>query len=146
MDARLLVARQHAAIYLRTGARQPRFSALTLCIALGAGMLAMIYATEGPNSSYYAGLILLFVGMGVLLPLSAVESAAVCAAICAGFAALPLVTDHVFEWGPFGIRLFFLSAASGLGIASCAFLDRLRLNDFVHQREIESARDLRSMR
>ena len=141
LGVRLGLGATLAAIYLHTGTRHPRASALALCLALGVGMLSMIYATDGPNSSYYAGLILLFVGMGVLLPLSALESAAVCAAISAGFAALPWAADHVFDAGQFGIHLFFLTMASGLGIASCGFLDRLRLNDFVQRREIERARD-----
>ena len=45
------------------------------------------------------------------------------------------------EWEDFGVSLFFLVAAAGEGIASCAFLDRLRFSDFRQRRDLERARD-----
>lgn len=127
-------------ILLRTSVSYPRISELALCLSLGTGMLAMIYV-DGPNSSYFAGLILLFVGMGVLLPLTAIEAAGVCGTIIAGFGVSPVLATQSWDWTTFGVHAFFLLAAAGESVGSCAFLDRLRFNDFAQRRALEAARD-----
>jgi len=103
-------------------------------------MLTMIYADE-PASRYYAGLILLFCGMGVILPLTALESAGICGSIMLGYLMTPVLTKAAFSWSEFGTNTFFLTSAAGLSVASCAFLDRVRLKDFLQRRELERARD-----
>jgi len=103
-------------------------------------MLIMIYA-DRPASNYYAGLVLLFCGMGVILPLTALEALWICGVILLGYAATPLWSQGSVVWADFGTNLFFLSSAAILSITSCGFLDRLRLRDFVQRREIERARD-----
>jgi len=65
-------------VYLYGSEHAPRASIWSIGLALGAAMLAMIFATGGPESRYFAGLILLFVAMGVVLPLSGWEAAGIC--------------------------------------------------------------------
>ena len=128
-------------VFVRESGMRPRFGEWLICGSLGAGMLSMIFA-DGPSSDYYVGLVLLFCGMGVLLPLAPWEAARICSAIVAGYLLVPLTAeDGIVDLRQFGINSFFLASAAGMSMASCAFLDRLRLKDFKQRREIEAARD-----
>jgi signal transduction histidine kinase len=128
-------------IIVRGHASHPTASMLALTLAVGVEILAMVYATHAPTSDYYVGLIILFVGMPVLLPLSAGHAAAICGAITLGFALAPLVTPAPIPWKEFTIRLVFLLTGCVESVLSCAFLGRVRLQDYAQRREIEKARD-----
>ena len=141
LTVRCLLAATLLAIYARFSKTRARASQYLICLSLAAGMISMIYVTEGGSSRYYAGLILLLCGMGVLLPLSAREAMLIAAAVVGGFVGAVVVRDGDASWRNFGISLFFLVAAAGEGVASCAFLDRLRFSDFQQRRDLEKARD-----
>ena len=141
LTVRCLLATILLTIYLKFSKTSAQLSQYLICLSLAAGMLAMIYVTEGGSSRYYAGLILLMCGMGVLLPLSAREATAIATAVVGGFIASAVARDGEVNWNNFGVSLFFLVAAAGEGVASCAFLDRLRFADFRQRRDIERARD-----
>jgi signal transduction histidine kinase len=128
-------------IIVRGHTSHPTASMLALALAVGVEILAMVYATHAPTSDYYVGLIILFVGMPVLLPLSAGHAAAICGAITLGFALAPLVTPAPIPWKEFTIRLVFLLTGCVESVLSCAFLGRVRLQDYAQRREIEKARD-----
>ena len=120
--------------------RRPQLGAWTVCLTLAAGMVTMIFV-DGPTSQYFAGLILLFCGMGVLLPLSASEAAGICGIVFSAFVASALFESVEFSWAEFRTNCFFLGSAAGMSVASCGFLDRLRMKDYVQRRAIEAARD-----
>ncbi|HXK22973.1 MAG TPA: histidine kinase dimerization/phospho-acceptor domain-containing protein, partial [Myxococcota bacterium] len=141
LTVRGLLAATLLAIYARFSRTRARTSQYLICLSLAAGMISMIYITEGGGSRYYAGLILLLCGMGVLLPLSAREATFIATAVVGGFVGAVIVRDGEASWRNFGVSLFFLVAAAGEGVASCAFLDRLRFADFRQHKEIEKARD-----
>lgn len=124
-------------LHRRLGAR---LSEWTICLSLAVGMLAMI-AVDGPASRYYAGLILLTCGFGVLLPLSAYESAGICSAVLVGYLWAALSSGQEIVIRDVATNGFFLVSAAGMSIASCGFLERMRLNDFVQRIAIENARD-----
>jgi signal transduction histidine kinase len=128
-------------IYTHFSRTHPRGAQQALCLSMGAGMLALVYGTNAIDSGYYAGLILVFVGMGVMLPLTGIEAGVICGVLFAGYAAAPLLVDGTTAWGPFGLHLVFLAAAAVECIASSVFLERTRLNDFAQRRQIEKARD-----
>ena len=129
------------AIYVRTSATHPVVSEVALCLVMGTGMLALIYGAGATESGYYAGLILVFVGMGVLLPLTALQSAGICGVLLGTFAMAPLFIPGPTDWATFTPHLVFLSAAAAMSVASCSFLDRTRARDFAQRRAIERARD-----
>ena len=128
-------------IYFRTSVTHPVSSAILLCLVMGSGMLALIYGVNATESGYYAGLILVLVGMGVMLPLTPLQSAGICGALLAAFAAAPVFVEAPVAWGTFALHLVFLAAAGCMSVASCAFLDRVRAKDFAQRRAIEQARD-----
>ena len=121
--------------------RHPRLAEIAVCLATGGMLLTVVYGTGGATSEYYVGLILLFVGMPVLLPLTALEAAGICLVLFLGFVVSPLFgTEHVI-WKSFVVNAVFLGSAAFESAVSCALLDRIRFNDFRQRREIEAARD-----
>ncbi len=133
-------------IYFFTARTHPLASAFAACLAGGAMLLMVTQGTGGVESSYYVGLVLLFIGLGVLLPLSGVQAASIVSALLAAYTALPLLEDKAANWELFGLHFFFLSAAAFEGVMSCMLLNRMRFVDFKQRRELERARDeLREM-
>jgi signal transduction histidine kinase len=120
--------------------RFPRVAAWSICLSLGAAMLAMIFATGGGVSPYFAGLMLLFLGMGVVMPLSGREAAGICGAILLPYLASPWI--HGFaDWAVFRIYSVFLVSAAAECVASSVYLERMRFKDFKQRRELQEARD-----
>src|SRR5215813_10495934 len=88
---RLVMAATLVWTYFRESSSRPRLGEALICISLGGGMLTMIYA-DGPSSRYYAGLVLLFCGMGVILPLTATEALWICGAIMLCYLGVPAMS------------------------------------------------------
>ena len=93
-------------VFLVASVRQPQLGAWVICFTLAAGMVTMIFV-DGPTSQYFAGLILLFCGMGVLLPLAASEAAWICGIVFAAFLASALSEAAEFSWNEFRTNCFF---------------------------------------
>jgi signal transduction histidine kinase len=129
------------AIYFRTRFAYPLESTVVTCLAGGAMLLAVVQGTGGSDSEYYVGLILLFLGIGVLVPLSARQAALIIGLILAGYAVLPVFGDEPGSWTHVALHGFFMLGAAFAGTMSCALLDRLRFADFVQRHELEAARD-----
>lgn len=140
LPVRLALNAAFALVYLRAARAWPRVSTLAVCW-LGGGMLLLVTAGTGAGSSgYYVGLVLLFVGLGVLLPLRSQLASVILGALYAAYLAIGMASEPI-EWGAFGLHLFFLGAACFCGVMSCGLIDRMRFTDFLQRREIESARD-----
>ncbi|MCG8592464.1 MAG: ATP-binding protein [Proteobacteria bacterium] len=92
------------------------------------------------TSSYAPGLMLLFLGMPVLLPMTAREASVLATVLFVCFASLPLWTGEQFGSEAIAI-LFFNGAAVVECIVSTSVLDSLRFTDFKQRRELERARD-----
>jgi signal transduction histidine kinase len=130
-----------AVIYFGTAHRYPIASSYATYFAGGAMLLAVTDGTGGAASGYYVGLVLLFIGIGVLSPLSGRQAALGTSVLFATYALLPFLREAPIPWDPFGLHLFFLAAAGFEGVMSCFLLDRMRFSDFKQRREIEEARD-----
>jgi signal transduction histidine kinase len=121
--------------------RHPRVAAWSICLSLGAAMLVMIFTTGGAVSHYFAGLMLLFLGMGVVLPLTGREAAGICGAILLPYLISPWVSSEPVNWAVFRIYAVFLVSAAAESVASCVYLERMRFKDFEQRRELQQARD-----
>lgn len=124
------------AVYFYAAERRPGASQITICLSLAGALLLMVYSTGAAMSDYYAGLILLFVAMGVLFPLSALESASICLPVTAAYALSPLVSAPDLDWSRYAIHLVFLVGATIESIASSAFFDRMRFTDYQQRQHI----------
>ncbi|MEE3330714.1 MAG: ATP-binding protein [Myxococcota bacterium] len=120
--------------------RSPERSMQGAVLATGFGLVAVIGIAGGVTSSYYPGIMLLFLGMPVLLPLTARQSSWIVGVLFASFAALPVFGAEVAA-REYMIHLFFPGAAALECIASSALLDRLRFQDHERRAEITRARD-----
>jgi signal transduction histidine kinase len=130
-----------AVLYLKTSKSHPLAATFATCFAGGAMLLAVIFGTGGASSPYYTGLVLLFVGMPVLVPISGAHAAWIVAALIAAFAVSPTLAGAPADWNAYLLSLFFLGAAGFESVMSAALLDGIRYRDFVQRRELERARD-----
>ena len=129
------------AIYSWASYRWPVASVGAVC-ALGSLLfMTMVVQTGGVTSGYYVGMILLVVGMGVITPVDARQSAWIGVMMFASYAALPLFSSNSVPWGTFGENLFFLGAACAEACWASMHMDRMRFADYCQKRALEEARD-----
>ena len=128
-----------AAAYFGLRVVAPTVCGLAIVSAMGVMLLAVISRTGGVTSNYYAGLIVLFGALPVLLPLVVRQVAVACGLLIVGFCVL----------GPFSaigrdtglIHVVFLVTATGVSMAAAHLLDAVRYEAYDRQYELELARD-----
>jgi len=128
-------------IYFWTSYTRPVTSGFLVCCSGAAMLLAVTHGTGGTDSGYYVGLVLLFMGVGVLLPITARQATYMLAGLFGAYALLPLMQEHPTTWTLFGTHLFFLGAAGFGGEMGCSLLDRMRFGDFLQRRDLEEVTD-----
>ncbi|MDE0885104.1 MAG: ATP-binding protein [Myxococcota bacterium] len=128
-------------IYSWAALRWPVASVAAVCGLGSLLFMTMVVQTGGVTSGYYVGMILLVVGMGVITPMDARQSAGIGAMMFASYAALPLYTSAAVSWGAFGENLFFLGAACAEACWAAMHMDRMRYADYCQKRALEEARD-----
>lgn len=107
----------------------------------GLHLVVIIGFAGGVSSLYFPGLMLLFLGMPVLLPLTSMQAGVVVGTLFACFASLPAIGFGEFGTREYFVNLFFPGAAAIECVFSCALLERLRFRDFLRREEIAAARD-----
>ena len=138
---RLMLSAILLLVYSLTSRRHPVASLYVVTFAGSGMLLTVIHGTGGAASGYYVGLVLLFCGIGVLVPISAIRGMSIIAPSLGGYLTMPFLDGEPFAWESFATHLFFLGAAALVGLVSCGLLDRMRFADFCQRREIEAARD-----
>jgi len=122
-------------------ARWPVPAMLIAILNAGLHLIVIIGFAGGVSSLYFPGLILLFLGMPVLLPLTSMQAGLVVGTLFACFAGLPMGGFGEFGTREYFVNLFFPGAAAIECVFSCALLERLRFRDFLRREEIAAARD-----
>jgi len=128
-------------IFFRTSQTHPLGSTIVTALSGGGMLLTVIFGTGGPESQYCTGLVLLFVGIPVLVPLSAVQAGGIVSILYAVFILSPALVSAEFSWRAYSLNAFFLGASAFECVMSCALLDRIRFSDFKQRLELETARD-----
>jgi len=128
-------------IYSWAAFRWPVASVAAVCGLGSLLFMMMVVQTGGVTSGYYVGMILLVVGMGVITPVDARQSAGIGLMMFASYAALPLYTSAGVPWGTFGENLFFLGAACAEACWAAMHMDRMRYADYCQKSALEEARD-----
>ena len=124
-----------------TAARYPRTSCVVGVLCAGWMLLQVIWVAGGTGGKYTPGLMLLFLGMPVLLPLTAAEAGAIVGVLVSGLGFLTLLTpDALIGHVVFAAGSLPVSGGAE-SVVACALLDRMRFSDFLQRREIEQARD-----
>ncbi|HVN39480.1 MAG TPA: histidine kinase dimerization/phospho-acceptor domain-containing protein, partial [Myxococcota bacterium] len=121
--------------------RWPLAGSFLGCFVTGGNLLWVIYGAGGATSEYSPGLMLLFVGMPVLLPLSAGQAAVISGTLFATYAASPWLPGGHLEWRDYLLKVCFPFAAALEGVASTALQDRIRFHEFKQRAELKRARD-----
>ena len=128
-------------LFFRVSYSSPVAAEVVGCLGAGAMLLTVIYGTGGPASEYYAGLLLLFFAIPVLVTISARQCALIVTLLFAGFALpSPLVVGRG-ELRVVVVHSLFLLGAGFASVMASGLMDRGRFTDFVRRREIERARD-----
>ena len=96
------------------------------CFVTGGSLLWVIYGAGGATSEYSPGLMLLFVGIPVLLPITARQAATISGTLFVAYAASPWILDTPVEWREYVLRVCFPLAAALESVASTAAVDRIR--------------------
>ena len=130
-----------ALVYFWTRFSHPRASAVGSSMAMGAMLLTMVWADGGVGSDYSPGLVLLFCGIPVLLPLSGRDVAVVVTTLLSAMVLIPLANPEPVNWLAFALDGFFPLSGAVVAVGSAALLDGIRSRDFARRREIEQARD-----
>ncbi len=115
--------------------------AITACHCTGLGLVVVISAAGGLPSGYAPGLMLLFLGLPVLIPMSAGQAAQVVSVSLGALAIEPFVMGADLTFRAYAMNIFFPAAAAIECVASCAVLEGMRIADFMQRREIQTARD-----
>jgi signal transduction histidine kinase len=121
--------------------RWPVSSMLASLVVAGGHLVAVIAVAGGIPSLYYPAIMLLFLGMPVLLPLTSRQAAVVSSVVFGLFASQPLLGFGEFPANVFMINLLLPGLAAVECVVSCALLDRLKFQDYLRREEIAAARD-----
>ncbi len=119
---------------------RPRRAQALVALSTGAMLLTVVHGSGGVDSPYYAGIMLLFMGLPVISTMNGREGAGVVAAVLLGLLAGPLWTGMP-DWSALAIPGFFLSFGGVLAVTAAELLDRARFTDFRQRCELETARD-----
>ena len=111
------------------------------CLLTGVSLVVVISVAGGVQSGYAPGLMLLFLGMPVLLPLQPMFAAWIVGSLLLMLLGAPFVSGEQFTWSEYFIYACFPAAAAVECVASCIALDRLRFKDFSQRVQLKQARD-----
>ncbi len=124
-----------------TAKKWPLASQYVGIFAIFGMLLTAVFSTGGPESHYYAGLILAFVALPVLGTVRVLPAGLFVGAALAAFLAYPLVASATVDQRTFVIHSLFLSGAALASVAACWVLERSRFLDFMRRHELQQARD-----
>jgi len=141
VSMRLAVNLAVVGVLYRWRHRYPNASQIAVPIAVAIEILAMIYASGDSDSLYFAGLILVLVGIPVLQPISVRGSLAVSTICVGGFVLCAVLVPSSVDEQAFAIKIIFILAAGLESAVSCNALGVNRVVAFEQRREIEATRD-----
>jgi signal transduction histidine kinase len=116
------------------------------CLVTGFFLIALSGVGGGVASPYWPALMILFLGMPVLMPLTATHSAGIVSVLTVAFALLPIMMGEPIDGRSYAVPVFFVVSAAIECVMSAAVLDGMRFSDFESRIQVEEARDhLREM-
>jgi signal transduction histidine kinase len=122
------------ALYFFAAKKWPLRSAFVGVFAVGAMLLEVIRLAGGAGGNYTPGLMLLFLGIPVLLPFTALQAVVVVAVLMLALSLLPVVSGVGVPLNTYLLHLGFPLAAGVESVLACIL-------DYMQRSEIERARD-----
>lgn len=125
--------------FSQIGKKYVKALGISWAIIMNGHICWMIFLTQGMFSPYYAGLNLVILGAGVLLPWTLKEMLFACMATIVMYvtACLTHPYDHVPELTAMQGNLFFIISTSTICSASSFFTSQLRFQDFKLRYELD---------
>lgn len=125
--------------YVPMGRRYVRLLTLSWLMSAVVMIAYMIYATEGEASTYYAGITLVIVAIGILLPLTLAEVVMFSvAAIAVYLVACLMHSQDAVNVSQLFNNLYFLILAGVISMTAVHFSNRRRFNEFRLGFQLES--------
>ena len=128
-------------LYTSIGRRFVKSLGIYWVLMINLSFCLMIFLTEGASSPYYAGISLIILGVGVLLPWTFVETLFVCVASLGMYVSTcffhfrylsaPVSHDILFN------NIFFLTLTSLICVTASYFYSHNRLQDFLLRHELD---------
>jgi signal transduction histidine kinase len=122
------------------GSRHYRLLGLPIALLPAAAISYMVYATDGPASSYYAGLNLILLAVSVVVRWNLRESLLAVAGVILMYLAAALPHMSPEQTGTFVNNLYFLGLTGIIVIAGNYLFNRLRFREFVLRYELDQNR------
>jgi signal transduction histidine kinase len=101
----------------------------------------MIYATNGPNSPYYAGLTLVMLGAALLLRWTLLDSVLVFLLAVTTYLAACFLNGNASEQGIFFNNFYFLFVTGVFIVTGSWFYNRIRIREFALRFELDKNRE-----
>jgi two-component system sensor histidine kinase PhcS len=141
---RLLCSALMALLYLVLGTgfgkKYYHFQGLVLLFLPSASIAWMVYATEGTQSPYYAGLTLVLMVVAVVLDWPLWQSIVSVLLVLALYVAACVFSHNPFNGQLFADGLFFLTSSSIAIIAGTYYHSGVRMREFVARCELDKSR------
>jgi two-component system sensor histidine kinase PhcS len=135
----MLMVAFYPAIGTQFGRKHFRLLGLVILFLPSAAIAWMVYATEGAESPYYAGLILVMMFLAVLLDWTFWQSVASVVLVWALYLLACLFSTAPADFGALVNNVFFLISTGIIIIIGAWFHSDLRLREFVSRCELEKA-------
>jgi signal transduction histidine kinase len=131
--------------YLGTGRRSEiryKIAAQGIALLPLISICVMIAVTEGGNSTYYAGLNLILVGLSLLLRWTFWNSLGMILATFVCYSVSVLLSSVPSDFKTLFGNSYFLFVTSVFVLAGSYFYEKLRFNEFCLRRQVEKAREV----
>lgn len=120
-----------------TGARSWWFAlSIVVCAAVTAGIESMIVRLGASDTPYYAGLSLVLLGSGLVLPWNFRQMCSISVGVVVTYVASALVVEEDIEWAVFLNNVFFLSSTGIIASTASYFSSKLRRSEFFARKEL----------
>jgi signal transduction histidine kinase/CheY-like chemotaxis protein len=128
-------------IFIAMSRTQRRPEPFVLAGVLVCGILieVMMVQSGGGSSPYYAGLCLILFGITVLVPWSALWSAAGAGVVVSSYAVVVLASGEIRDLGLLVSNFYFLFSTAVITVVGTAMGDRLRRREFAARHAAEAA-------
>lgn len=114
---------------------------LAMVLLEGLHLVAVIGIAGGVSSAYYPGILLLFLGLPVVLPITSRQASGMLLPLLGLFGSLPVLIQAPFVLRSYLTSMFFVGGSVVVSIVGSFLLDQLRFREHQRRLEVTSARD-----
>jgi signal transduction histidine kinase len=132
-----LIALFLAVVLTPYGRKNPRRFGVLLAFFPAGAISWMIYATQGADSPYYAGLNLVLLVVGFILHWTILESIIVVSAVIVMYMAACILHGEISHIGPFVNNLYFLVLTGIVVVTGSYFHSKTRFREFAFRYQLD---------